>query len=60
MKLDTELNEEKKEQIQIQTELQRADLLLNNVELYKARLELKREDPTISEETLNTILSLFK
>jgi hypothetical protein len=60
LNLDKELIEKKKAQIQIQTDLQRADLMLKNVELYKARLDLKKKDPTITEEMLNTLLPLFE
>jgi hypothetical protein len=56
LELDNELSKSKKEQIVMQTNLEKSKLLLNNAEIYKARLSIKKEDPDVTDEFLDTIL----
>jgi hypothetical protein len=53
LEIDNELSISKKEQIVMQTNLEKSKLLLNNVEIYKARLAIKKEDPTVTDEFLD-------
>jgi hypothetical protein len=56
LELDNELSKSKKEQIVMQTNLEKSKLSLNNAEIYKARLSIKKDDPTVTNEFLDTIL----